>query len=41
MGYVFYGWEKATVRAVTNEFTGIATPQELYDALQTIWCRYS
>jgi len=41
MGYAFYGWEKATVKAVSGEYPGISTPQDLYDALQRIWCRYS
>ena len=41
MGYAFYGWESAVVRAVSEEYPGIATPQDLYDALQNIWCEYT
>ncbi|MCD8197664.1 MAG: hypothetical protein LUE24_10975 [Lachnospiraceae bacterium] len=36
--YHFYGWENATVPAVTDEYPGIWTPQDLYDALSEIWC---
>lgn len=35
--YNFYGWEQATVPAITNEYPGIDTPQALYDALLQIW----
>ena len=31
--YVFYGWEQATMHAVTDEYPGIRTPQDLYDVL--------
>ena len=41
MGYAFYGWESAVVRAVSEEYPGITTPQDLYDALQNIWCEYT
>ncbi|MCC8049920.1 MAG: hypothetical protein LIP10_04570 [Clostridiales bacterium] len=36
--YHFYGWETATVPAVTDHYTGIRTPQDLYDALSELWC---
>ncbi|MBE5998739.1 MAG: hypothetical protein E7237_03840 [Sarcina sp.] len=36
--YVFYGWEQATVPAVREQYRGIRTPQDLYDALCGIWC---
>ncbi len=36
--YHFYGWEKATVPAVTDQYAGIQTPQDLYDALSELWC---
>lgn len=36
--YKFYGWEQATVPAITEEYPGIHTPQDLYDALSEIWC---
>ncbi|MBP5261142.1 MAG: hypothetical protein J6Z43_03330 [Clostridiales bacterium] len=41
MGYKFYGWQVATVPAVSDEYSGITTPQELYDALSAIWCEYT
>ena len=41
MKYAFYGWESATVKAVSEEYAGIYTPQDLYDALQKIWCEYT
>ncbi|MBR1524882.1 MAG: hypothetical protein IJ641_10570 [Lachnospiraceae bacterium] len=39
MEYKFYGWENATVPAVSSEYNGIKTPRELYDALSVCWCR--
>ena len=36
--YVFYGWEQATMHAVTDEYPGIRTPQDLYDVLSDLWC---
>lgn len=41
MAYRFYGWECAVVPALTQEYTGIDTPQKLYDALSKIWCEYT
>ena len=38
MSYQFYGWQQATVPAVTDTYPGIHTPQDLYDALSGIWC---
>lgn len=38
MDYKFYGWERADVPAITNEYKGIKTPWDLYDALSDIWC---
>ena len=38
MAYQFYGWEQATVPAVTEEYRGIRIPLDLYDALSGIWC---
>jgi hypothetical protein len=35
--YNFYGWEQATVPAITNKYKGIHTPQDLYDRLSDIW----
>ncbi|MCD8337358.1 MAG: hypothetical protein LUD18_08800 [Lachnospiraceae bacterium] len=36
--YHFYGWENAAVPAVTDQYAGIRTPQDLYDALSKLWC---
>ncbi len=36
--YRFYGWQQADVPAVTDEYPGIRTPRDLYDALSEIWC---
>ena len=41
MEFGFYGYEKANVQAITDEYPGIKTPAELYEALMSIWCRYS
>lgn len=38
MDYNFYGWEQAQVPAKTEEYAGIGTPRDLYDALSGIWC---
>lgn len=38
MGYQFYGWEHADALAVTDDYKGIRTPVDLYDALLDIWC---
>lgn len=38
MEYNFYGWQQADVPAVNEEYRGINTPRELYDALSEIWC---
>lgn len=36
--YRFYGWEQADVPAMTDEYPGIRTPLDLYDALSAgIW----
>ena len=39
--YRFYGWEQATMPAVTERYPGVHTPQELYDALCDVWCEYT
>lgn len=39
--YRFYGWEQAVLPAVSEEYPGIHTPQDLYDALSEIWCEYT
>ncbi len=38
MDYKFWGWEKANVSPVTDEYKGINNPRDLYDALSEIWC---
>ena len=39
MSYAFYGWETATIPpAQPDNFPSIRSPQELYDALRTVWC---
>ena len=39
MSYAFYGWETATIPpAQPDDFPSIRSPQELYDALRTVWC---
>ena len=35
--YKFYGWEQANVQAITDQYKGINTPLDLYDALSEIW----
>lgn len=41
MDYKFYGWKYADARAITEEYKGIQTPRDLYDALSDIWCEYT
>ena len=41
MEYRFYGWQQATVPAVSAEYPGILTPRGLYDALCSVWCEYT
>lgn len=41
MDYKFYGWENADCRALSDEYPGIRTPRDLYDALTHIWCEYT
>lgn len=36
--YDFWGWEHADAKAVTDEYKGIVTPKDLYDALTHVWC---
>ena len=36
--YGFYGWESANVPSLINDYPGISTPIDLYDALSNIWC---
>lgn len=37
----YYGSEGADVKPVTNDFPGIGSPDDLYDALSEIWCEYT
>ena len=36
--YNFWGWKNADAPAATDEYPGINTPTDLYDALSHIWC---
>lgn len=36
--YKFYGWERADVPAVADEYRQIKNPRHLYDLLSEIWC---
>ena len=36
--YNFWGWKNADAPAITDEYPGINTPTDLYDALSHIWC---
>ena len=38
MEYNFWGWQNATAPAITDDYKGIHTPIDLYDALTHIWC---
>lgn len=37
MSYRFYGWERATMHALSRDYPGIDTPRDLYDALLDCW----
>lgn len=37
--YKFYGWEQATVPAITTEYEGIKTPCDMYDVMLSVWSR--
>ena len=39
--YKFYGWQDANISAETEEYGGIDTPLDLYDALTSVWCEYT
>lgn len=36
--YNFWGWQQADVKAITDEYKGIRTAIDLYNALSDIWC---
>ena len=36
--YFFYGWERANVSPINENFFGIKDPRDLYDALSELWC---
>ena len=38
MKYQFWGWQNVNVKPVTEEYKGINSPIDLYNALSTIWC---
>jgi len=37
MSYRFFGWKNANTSAISDEYKGIKTPLDLYDALSHIW----
>ena len=41
MEHSFFGWETADSAPVTDEYPGINSPRDLYDALSDIWCEYT
>lgn len=41
MEYKFYGWQVDGIHPLNNEYPGIETPRDLYDAMSIIWCEYS
>ncbi len=41
MKYKFYGWEKAVIPPIGNDYKHIESPLDLYDALSHIWCEYT
>lgn len=41
MEYKFYGWNHGDVSPIADEYEGIRTPGDLYDALWDIWCEYT
>ena len=41
MEYKFWGWENAHAKPINDEYKGISSPYDLYDALSTIWCKKS
>ncbi len=41
MAYGFYGWDHGDVCPITDEYEGIGSPCQLYDALWDIWCEYT
>lgn len=41
MEYAFYGWNHGDVSPISDEYQGIGTPRDLYDALSDIWCEYT
>jgi len=41
MEYRFFGWEGADAAPVTDEYPGIRSPKDLYDALSDVWCEYT
>jgi len=41
MEYKFWGWQNAEAKPVTDEYSGINNPIDLYNALSNIWCEYT
>lgn len=38
MEYKFWGWEHADAKPISDEYKGIKSPIDLYDALSNVWC---
>ncbi len=38
MNYNFFGWERADVTPINEEYNFIENPRRLYDLLSNIWC---
>ncbi len=38
MEYKFWGHEQADVKAISDEYKGINSQKDLYDALSQVWC---
>ena len=42
LSYYFYGWQNSgKIHAINDDYPGIFTPCDLYDALLHVWCEYS
>lgn len=41
MEYEFYGWQNANAKPLNDEYKGINSPTDLYDALTNVWCEYT
>ncbi len=37
----YYGNERADAKPISDEYPGIGSPDDLYDALSDLWCEYT